>query len=190
MRFVKYEVGDGFDFLPKQPDIVRSHGVHVTGIIKDIADSSGMNGAVPPSLPEGTVFKTNMYMEAGFIWEDIIAMVLKDRLPCRVGEVECDGVYMSPDGFDFEKWELWEYKATWTSMNKLPVDNWRWMTQVKAYCKAMDTLVCNMWILYMNGDYRGSGPVAQRYRIEFTPLEIEENWQMLAGHARRKGWIK
>jgi hypothetical protein len=174
---------DAFDILPKQADINRTDGLHVTQIINDIMVTSGMMIASGPFVP-------NMYTESGFILEDLIAMVLKERLPCRIGEAELDGITMSPDGFDFEKWELYEYKCTWTSMNRVPVDNWRWMAQIKAYLKRMESLVCNLLVLYINGDYKGKGPQFIRYVIEFTPLEIEENWKLIVNHAKNKGWLK
>lgn len=183
MKIVECTVQDGFSFLPKQPDIDRSKGLHLTDIIKDIMVTSGM-------MEDGGPFMPNLRTEMGFIWEDLISAVLRERTPCRPGEISLDGIAMSPDGFDWEGWILWEYKATWKSSNRSPLDDWRWMAQVKSYCKGMGCTQCKMWVLYVNGDYKGQGPSSQLFTIDFTQQEIDENWEMIINHARSKGWIE
>jgi hypothetical protein len=96
---------------------------------------------------------------------------------------------MSPDGFDYDHWELWEYKATWKSCKNQPCENWYYMAQVKAYCYAMETDAARMAILYVMGDYKGGGPQYLGYKLKFTEYELIENWTMIVDHARRKGWI-
>jgi len=176
--------------FPKNPtptDLNRSPGLHVTDIIKDIMDQSGMLSSIG-----GNSWGPNQLWlagEVGFMWEEIFSSALKARLPNRIGEIEVDGVIMSPDGLDVEPWELWEYKAVWSSSKRKPVDIWKWMTQVKAYCKGLGTLKVKMAILYLMGDWKGAGPEYRGFEISFTPLEIQENWEMIIGHAERKGWL-
>lgn len=186
------------DFFPHRKegeDPIRTPGVHLTDIIKDIMETSGMQRTV-----SGNVWgmdQLNLAAEVGFMWEEILSNAMKDRLPYRIGEVTVDGIIMSPDGLEVDEEEeengglvLGEYKAVWHSSRRLPVDQWKWMTQIKGYCKGVGTNVVKMCILYLMGDYKGSGPQYKGYKIRFTDLEIEENWSMLTTHARGKGWIK
>lgn len=161
----------------------RSPGLHLSQVISSIASDSGMDNwgshTGPPTLT----------MEMGFLWEEVLAMCLRDRLPTRIGEICLNGICMSPDGFDYDKWELYEYKCTWKSSNYNPADNWRWMTQIKSYLWAMKACVCHLYVLYINGDYRPPTPKYLQYRVSFTQQEKEENWNMIMNHAKHKGWI-
>jgi hypothetical protein len=161
-------------------DPVRTEGIHLTQITKDIMKREG--GWDEKAL--------GLSAEIGFMWEEILSNCMKARLPHRIGEIEKDGILMSPDGFDYEEWELWEYKATWKSSKNQPYENWYYMAQVKAYCYAMETDKARMAILYVMGDYKGSGPQYLGYKMRFTDYELIENWEMIVSHARRQGWIK
>lgn len=171
--------------VPKSLMVVeRTPGLHLSQIINSLANESGLD-----QYQEHTGGPT-LRMEFGFLWEDVLTLALKERLPHRMGEVVLDGIIMSPDGAGWDgRWELAEYKATWKSSNSNPADNWRWMTQIRSYCHALSSNVCNMFIFYVNGDYRNNGPQSYHYRISFTDRELEENWAMIINHATKKGWI-
>lgn len=130
--------------------------------------------------------------EVGFMWEEILSMAMKERLPCRIGEIEKDGIMMSPDGIEMEEnlTVLSEYKAIWASSRRPIEDDWKRMTQVKGYLSGLGLTVVKMYILYINGDWKGDGPQFKGVRIEFTDTEIAETWEMLVNHARSRGWIK
>jgi hypothetical protein len=150
-------------------------------------DSGMMNTASGASWGEEPL---NLAAEVGFMWEELLSATLKARLPDRIGEIVLDGITMSPDGLDVEEWVLWEYKAVWHSSKRSPADNFKWQSQVKGYCKGVGTLEAKMAILYLNGDWRGGGPEYRGYKISYTQLEVDENWQMLVNHARSKGWLE
>ena len=171
--------------LPKSKTLVeRGSGLHLSQIISSLANESGLDGFGEHS--GGPTLR----MEVGFLWEDLLTLVLKERLPQRMGEIVRDGVIMSPDGVGWgDAWELAEYKATWKSSKNSPTDNWRWMTQIRSYLAAVEADICNLFVLYVMGDYRDSGPQAFHYRISFTQRELEENWAMITRHARNKGWL-
>ena len=181
----------GLDLFPRRIDyeeFPRSPGLHQSDIIKDIMDKSGMS----PSIGGNSWGNTQLEIagEVGFMWEEILSSAFKSRLPDRIGEIVVDGIAMSPDGLDVEEWALWEYKAVWSSSKRLPIDTWKWMVQCKGYCHGLGVNTVKMAILYLNGDWKGSGPEYRGYRIVYTPLEITENWEMLVGHAKRRGWLK
>jgi hypothetical protein len=102
------------------------------------------------------------------------------------------GIWCSPDGVDPNIWAVEEFKCTWYSAKKALDDPvyWPWLVQIKAYCKALDTRLAKLWVLHINGDYSPPRPWPPKiYGIEFTELEIEENWQMLVNTAKVKGWL-
>ena len=131
-----------------------------------------------------------LWAEMGFLWECLLSKVFAEHCTERPGEVELDGVIGSPDGFDQTTGILDEYKATWKSINNAhPSKVWKWMTQVKGYCKMLGVNTVRFHVFYVMGDYRGSGPLYRAYLFSFTDQEIEENWSMLINHAKAKGWL-
>lgn len=182
MEFSQFDLNLDLTF-PRGISPERTAGVHLTQIIRSIHEET--------TEPKEGWDSRSLWLsgEIGFMWEEILSYALKSRLPNRIGEVEKDGIIMSPDGIDLDMWELWEYKATWKSSKNQPYDNWKWMVQVKAYALALEVCVVKMAVLYVMGDYRGSGPQYIGYRLEFTEYELRENWDLLKSHARRKGWI-
>lgn len=126
-------------------------------------------------------------MECGFIWEDLLEFILAQRYADRIDEVEMDNIIGSPDGIGpdpFPKVEpttdlgivVEEYKFTWLSVNKSPLHNWYYMTQLKSYCYMLGLDTAVMRILYCMGNYRGSGPLPGTYKIKFTEEEMQRNW--------------
>jgi hypothetical protein len=143
-------------------------------------------------FPRSTTADMNnrLWAETGFLWEDLLSTVLAEHCSPRPGEVELDGIVGSPDGYDPDAGMLDEYKCTWKSINNAhPEQVWKWMTQVKGYCKMLGVTTVRFHVLYINGDYRGSGPIYRSYLFSFTQKEIDENWQMLLNHARLRGWL-
>jgi len=180
----------GIDLFPRRRnDLIRSEGVHLTEIIRDIMETTGMSKT--QSGGGWASKQLDMAAEVGFMWEELLSQVLKERLPCRLGEIKLDGISMSPDGVDIEDSDMFlcEYKCVWASSRHSPADNWKWMTQVKGYCKALGVARVKMFILYLNGGWDGKGPDWKGYVLTFTPLEIQENWSMIINHAKHKGWI-
>lgn len=188
------ETSVGFDLFPRRKEGVdpfRTDGVHLTDVIRSIMEESGISKTT--SGGGWASNQLNMAAEVGFMWEELLSMVLKERLPSRVGEVMADGVIMSPDGVEMDdcgEVVLAEYKAVWASSRHSPADNWKWMSQVRGYCHGLGLTSVNMYILYLNGGWNGKGPEYKKFRIDFTPLEIQENWSMILNHARSKGWIE
>lgn len=182
------------DMFPRRKDgedPVRSEGIHLTDIIRDLMETSGMSKTV-----SGTMWgndELELAAQAGFLWEDLLSLAMKDRLPCRIGEIQLDGISMSPDGIEIDdngEVVLSEYKLVWSSSRRPPTDNFKWMSQIKGYCRGLELTKVHMRIFYLNGDWKPPMPQYKGFRIEFTPLEIQENWELLTRHAHRRGWIK
>jgi hypothetical protein len=124
----------------------------------------------------------------GFLWEEVLSREFAERYAVRIGEVEHDSIIGSPDGLSINDPKVpdnlvdEEYKATWKSIRKPPEDNWYWMTQFKSYCYMLGVNTTVLRVLYINGDYKGSGPIPALFRIEYTSQELQENWDMVRNH--------
>lgn len=178
-----------FPRRPEGEDPARSKGVHLTDVIRSIMEISKMQRTASGSM--WTQDSLELAGEVGFLWEEVLSQAMKERLPCRIGEVSKDGITMSPDGIEMEGdlAVLSEYKAIWASSNRAIEDDWYRMTQVKGYCAGLGLLVVRMYILYINGDWKGGGPQFKGKRITFSQREIDETWDMIVGHARRQGLV-
>lgn len=172
------DLGDQLPILGS--GLPRAQGLHLTSIIKHIQDQ------INPYKSGGFQHR-DATMEMGFIWEDLLSYVQGDRMGKRLNDIQCEGVYCNPDGLGYDPKDgkspvVEEYKCTWRSIKKLPTEDARWMMQVKAYCYVLKVRVAVMHILYVMGDYKGSGPMPKSYRIEFTQREIDDNWNVIQDH--------
>ncbi len=166
----------------------RSKGLHLGQIIADVEETL---------FGVGNKWEGEWAMAGGFIWERVLSReflgpALQTGKIVRPGELELDGVYLTPDGYDTHDNVLEEWKCTWKSSNN-PIDGpkfWRYWTQVKAYCKALGTNTARLRVLYLMGNYRGGGPHACTYTAIFSQKELDNNWEMLINHAKTKGWLK
>lgn len=105
------------------------------------------------------------------------------------GELQSDGIYMTPDGFNPDPWNVNEsYKATWKNQRKFedPIERkkhfWRWEVQDMAYCRALGTRETIYFILWVGGDYsfrEGHGPQVVPYRVTYTQEELDMNWSFV-----------
>lgn len=166
----------------------RSEGLHLTTIIRDLIDKSGLK------TPKSS-WNMPTTQSVGFIWEETLFLSWEERLShafasllgkamgwYSTGELNLEGIVMTPDGYDPNNNVLQEAKCTWKGVKNQPTDNFSWMTQTKAYCKALRVNQVMFHVLYLNGDYKASGPIYCPWLITFKPHEIEENWQMLMNH--------
>ncbi|KKN52296.1 hypothetical protein LCGC14_0613910 [marine sediment metagenome] len=180
-------------FIPKTgsgEDRTMGGGViHLTDVIYSLEKAMGWEY-------RGHWGEAQLTMNLGFVWEDVLEETLKERECVRPGEVWKDDIVGSPDGMEPDpRGEagliLTELKFTWKSSRQLPVDNWRYMTQVKSYCFMMDLNIVIMRIIHIMGNYKGGGPEYKVYRIVFTDAELRENWNMILKQRDRMlvdGW--
>lgn len=132
----------------------------------------------------------------GFLWERIFEQAFARSFThgdiVRPGEWKVDGITGSPDYIETTRWRVVETKCTWKSVrkfNQLEKYFWVWLVQLKGYCRMVGTQEAILHAFFMNGDYKGSGPVIKSMEFTWTQQEITENWEMLKGHARKKGWL-
>lgn len=181
----------------------RTEGLHVSTIYGDLDRALNAKRYAGDFKPE----QLAAFGSIGFLWEKVLEEALADRTleadPARYfrpGEQEMDGVLMTPDYADLDfhgdgscVMGLEEWKVVWKSVNAaqdFEKNFWRFLVQMKAYCRALRTNVARIRILFLVGDWREDiSPKCLVFEFEFTAREIEENWVMLTGHAKRKGWM-
>lgn len=182
----------------KGSGLPRSEGVHVTAVLKDIFDR--VHGGYGAGFSDEGL---SVAGECGFVWEEVLEEVFSrkyaDRMlsssrrgnmtPFRPPELFVDGIYLSPDGVGPDPsneylMAVYEYKFTWRSMNKTPLDIWMYQAQSMCYCHALRTNVAVFDILHCCGNYRDiREPQRQRWRIEYLPLDLDRHWDMVLEHA-------
>lgn len=167
----------------------RGEGVHFSTIMRDLEESLKPRVAMEKG-------KLSTYAAGGFLWEYVIesamARSLESKDCFRPGEIERDGVKMSPDLYDPGRLEVVELKCTWRSSNKWPAFEkhfWSWLCQMKAYAHALEVNRARLVVFFVNGNYKDSGPQVKQARFEFTDGELQENWRMLVAHAKRRKWL-
>ncbi len=136
-------------------------------------------------VDEGTLFQ----FEKGYLWETVLSMALSTHVGTRIGEIKLDGIAMSPDCVDFGEGPesatvLEEYKCTAVSSSMSPADNWKWMMQVKGYCKALGATKCVFRILHHMDIMYKPDECYKVWELVFTQAELDENWQAVLNHAR------
>ena len=170
-----------FDPLPVLIPRDRSDGLHVSQIIRDIVYGG-----------EELQDKSNNYFIVGLAWELAVELFHANNPDIeRPGEFVVDGIILSPDAFNTRDWTVEEWKCTWRSSSKWkPEDFQIWWMQVKAYCRALNTDRAILRALFVNGDWKKSGPAVKAWSAEFSRMELDENWEMIINHARWRGWIR
>lgn len=169
-----------------EDDEPRKEGLHLSTVIKSLMESTGLGY-------KGKGFNDmQLTAEIGLLWEKVLGKVMREKYAVRPPQICEDGIWMSMDGIGPDPLDelplvVEEYKCTWQSTRRSPVDNFYYMTQVKSYCHAVETHVAIMHIFYIMGDYRGSGPIYRAARLTFTRRELEENWKMILREKRRMG---
>ncbi len=159
----------------------RREGIHLSDVMKSLQKKMGTSYS-------GKGFEDMaLTAEIGFLWERVLSKVMGEKYAIRPPQLSSGGIWMSPDGFIASPrgLEIEEYKATWKSANSSPADNWNYMTQVKAYCRAMETNLATMRIFHVMGNYRGSGPLYRVARLEFSQGELDQNWDMIVKEKER-----
>lgn len=179
---------------------LRSSGVHLSDIIRYI-DNTVMNPGKRPaseSLSQAELARAGSRWEMGFIWEVLVEEVFMRRMLERLRLQKQDplifrNLALTPDADSEPEERIFEFKATWYSSRRGEEfeDNfWHWIMQIKAYCLAKRRLKATIFVFWVNGDYKESGPMVIRYDFEFTPQELEENWQIIENHRAKAAKAK
>lgn len=165
----------------------RTPGLHLSQIIQSLCRKLD-----PKRYAAGQDLPWNRF-ECGFTFERVLEMAFASRRAgiFRPGEIELDGIIMSPDGIDPDGWVLEEYKLTWMSSTDAPeaAKFWKWIVQMQAYCYALGTCRARLRVLFLNGDYKTCAPDYRVWEFQFTDAELHSTWKMLLSEARAEGWL-
>lgn len=128
--------------------------------------------------------------EKGFMWERMLSLALPG-CAVRPGEIELDGIVMSPDGIGYDESiresVVEEYKCTAKRADNCdPSDNIGWMMQTKAYCKGMGLTSVVFRILSIGRPWE---PIPLTYLITFTQDELDQNWNAIVAYAKHRGLV-
>lgn len=172
------------------PEEKRGEGLHLGEVIRSLMNRAGIGYGNPKS--GGGFNDMQLTAEIGLLWEDVLALVMRNKYANRPGQIQSDDIWMSPDGIGPDPLGevplvLEEYKAAWKSTRSTPDENFSYMTQIKSYSRAVGTNVAIMRIFHVMGDYKGSGPIYRVARFVFTDRELEENWEMILKEKERMG---
>ncbi len=197
------------DHLSDAQELARAHGgsriaegTHVSEIIRDIQNKVTHKGKRRKFSELNSDERRRMgnYTAMGWAFERVIERALGETFGsalgseryAKTGSLQLDNLTGTPDWLDQEEWSVIEFKATWRSSRRnIETDFTHWLWQIKAYCKLLATRTARLYVFFVNGDYKDSGPQLKAFALTFTQEEIDQNWAMLRQHAReldgRKG---
>lgn len=190
IKFDPHTIGSEADRLHP-----RTVGLHLSNIYRDLEETVGR-----AKRGKFTEEELKEYQNVGYIWEyvvaDGLARALQSDFIVRPGECHKDGIIGSPDLWHLIDQQVWETKATYRSFRRMGEDAgglggdfWIWKVQMAGYCHMMEVDTARLICLFMNGNYAPPIPMTKSWNVEFTGRELDENWRMLVGHAKKRGWL-
>jgi hypothetical protein len=140
-----------------------------------------------------TLYPAAIYRVAlGLAWERWYGEQCPEVNFHDIGEIERDGIIGSPDGLSVAgdgALVVHEIKLTWKSSRDGREDaeerlsaEWMWLAQIKCYMAMLARTIqapvtrAELHVFWVCGNYRGSGPQARRYELEFMAEEVEKTW--------------
>jgi hypothetical protein len=199
--------------LKTAPQVQRESGIHLSNIIWLMAKDGLKNWEEYRRLPSDAQAIVQRIYKAGFVWEELLSLVFKERWGMRPQPFEKDGIWMSPDGvftsaqlrtfgIDSDASVLLEMKWTRRS-TETPIDTW-WTAihQVKSYCVGLGMNEAIIHACHYQGNYKWckfthdeSGvafdkpinlpPVmdTRTHYLRFTDQELSEWWAQVLAFA-------
>jgi hypothetical protein len=167
----------------------RSTGtLHLSTIYRDLEQT-----ALKQREPDMTEEELAWYAAGGYIWEHVFsAAFARSVYLVRTDEWELDGIVGSPDSMDIDNWRVIELKCRWMSSRKfdqLEKYFWTELLQIRGYCKMTGATEAELWVFFVNGDYRPPRPQVRGVLLEFSGRELDEAWACITNHARLRGWL-
>jgi hypothetical protein len=169
----------------------RSPGLHLTDIIRDMANVSGIgkdSGFSEESL--------DWFAGPGFLWERIWDQAHREAVDSgewmSPGEFTLDGITGTPDRIDWSRPAVIETKVRWKSAYKfdsLEKEFWAEVTQLKSYCWMTKIMEGDLVAFFVAGNWRPPVPVVRGVNLKFNEYELEECWAGIVGHARWRKWL-
>ena len=177
----------------------RSPGCHLSDIIHRICLEYGYYEERPEDIdPETGEFSEDLQtlLQVGCAFETALILRYSQQYPglyIQPGEIILDDIAITADLMNFVPddrypdlpYKITEIKCTYMSSAEDPLGPkfWRIRAQLMAQCLGWRTLVGQIAILHINGDYRGNRvPKFNVWELEFTQQELRENWALLKSY--------
>ena len=164
--------------------------MHLSDVIRDMDKVLSLT-THPDWDTEDTHNQKLFQFEKGYLWEVALSRALGEKATHRPDEMELDGIIMNPDGVVRAGTDIIsvpgvveEYKCTAVSSDKSPADNWKWMMQVKGYCKALGVTKCIFRILHHMDIMWHPETCYGVWELTFTQAQLDENWESVLNHAK------
>jgi hypothetical protein len=175
------------DVMPNLLPMVRTPGTHVSALIHEICLTLGhyKDDGGEPNMAR---------MELGNCFEHALIQRLElddpDRY-VRIGEIECEGLYGTPDLIDVIDECDDEVKCTFMSSKNGPGSEkfYKYETQLKAYLYMLGWNKGRLHVLFVKGDYTwtpAGEPQYRQWEYIFSQAELDANWSTLKQQAARK----
>lgn len=172
-------------------DYQRSNTLHLTAIIRDMAETAGIgkdSGFAEEDL--------DWFSGPGHLWERIWDRAheeaIRDGSWVSPGEFTLDGITATPDRIDWSRPAVIETKVRWrstASFEALEKNYWAELMQVKAYCWMTKIMEADLVAFFIAGNWRPPVPEVKGVNLKFTELELEETWRQIVNHARWRKWL-
>ena len=162
----------------------RASGMHLSGVLRYIAVTTGLL-KIAEEIDEELL---PLRLALGHAWEEF-AVSLYPEIDWQPGEITQEGISMNCDGIAWVESEganrLDEFKLTWKrakSAEEIVREQWYWLQQGRGYCWGYESRLVRWHVCFVNGEYKGGGPIYRRYLIRFTDQEIESTRKMILKH--------
>lgn len=160
----------------------RTKGKHVSSIIHDLC----VRRKIYQPKDDDDIDTTRMRL--GQAWEFALIQQYKLESPneyLELPELELDNIYGHPDLYHISH-RVKEIKCTWMSTNH-DIESpklWRYLVQLKAYCRMLKSVYGDLEIVFVIGDYKVRKIGYAHWELEFTKTELIENWRMILSHSQ------
>lgn len=186
MKIIDVSSNFKFKYAPRE---TREPGIHISNILKLMEKDGLKNWEAFTRLPDKARDLLQRRFEAGFVWEELMSLVFKERWALRPEPIEVDGIWMSPDGvFTPEQLRTFEIESDvdvlcemkWTRRSiATPIDTW-WKTihQCKSYCYGLGLNDAIVHSCHWKGDYQWLEFTHDRFGVKYDK-PIKEAPEML-----------
>lgn len=172
--------------IVRPPAAPRTPGIHASGILRYVAETSGMKKVLEQISEDDLPLRWAM----GFAWEEFCASFYPDMV-YQPGEASPHNIVMTCDGHSYIDeigFVIEEFKYTAKKRKDAPtfcLEEWLWLQQGKGYCWGYGASNVRWHVCYYNGDYKGAGPVYMRYLIHFNEEDLAATSRMLLANRER-----
>ncbi len=180
-----------------QGNLRANGGVHVSTLVGELWEAvGGLPERDPnPDVEEDARMKAH-HIELGSMFEDTLAETFVARMnrylvkrredPIeRPGTITVHGIAGTCDFLRPRPRRVMEVKLTRKSSKYQWTDNkfWGWLTQMKAYCYQHDTNQAELYVYFINGDWRPPLPQFGGWLFTFSDGDLDDTYRMLLSHA-------